>query len=318
MKTITVAKAFSLILDPTQPKIELGVGVHEVEDAVADHWYTQQHLSGDGLGSEAYANDVRDQLIVAFSKARDAADDYDRLLGASHEADQAAGIAEREPPHVQFYRNQLRLAEIAEGERDADDETLPPVEEPAAEEPAEDPKPAETEEAPKPEETEQPAEEVVETEKAVEEAPPVEKPEAAAEESAPAAVEAAAAEDAPAAFHPLDGDHNGQPGGSLPDGYRWSNAEETGEAEAPFIVHDESGDRVADTVEQLREHISADKAHDAPEEAPAEVIDFDAKTDDELRAFIKERDGKAANGRAGRDKLLALARGETADTEEQA
>lgn len=42
----------------------------------------------------------------------------------------------------------------------------------------------------------------------------------------------------------------------LPDGYRWSNAEETDEDEAAFIVHVESGDRFADTIEDLHAKLS--------------------------------------------------------------
>jgi hypothetical protein len=46
-----------------------------------------------------------------------------------------------------------------------------------------------------------------------------------------------------------------------------------------------------------------------PTPAPAPV-DFDAMTDAELRAFLKDRDGTAPHHMTGRPKLLAAARGE--------
>lgn len=51
---------------------------------------------------------------------------------------------------------------------------------------------------------------------------------------------------------------------------------------------------------------------DAPTVAPAEFDPelIDAMTDDELRGFITQRDGKAPHPNTGHDKLLAKARGE--------
>ncbi len=43
---------------------------------------------------------------------------------------------------------------------------------------------------------------------------------------------------------------------------------------------------------------------------------FDAMSDDDLRAFIKDRDGKSPHPRTGRDKLLKSARGDAASSAE--
>lgn len=44
--------------------------------------------------------------------------------------------------------------------------------------------------------------------------------------------------------------------------------------------------------------------------------DFDTMSDEDLRAFIKERDGRFPHSRTGRDKLVAAARGDAGVSEE--
>lgn len=46
MPTIKVAKAFNLLLRPSEPRQHFPAGEHDVTDEVADHWYTKAHLDG--------------------------------------------------------------------------------------------------------------------------------------------------------------------------------------------------------------------------------------------------------------------------------
>lgn len=74
-----------------------------------------------------------------------------------------------------------------------------------------------------------------------------------APEAAPAPASDAVLEAAPS---PLDHDRDGELGGSLPDGFRWSEEAEHGEGHAPFILSP-TGARVADTAEALRAQLDA-------------------------------------------------------------
>jgi hypothetical protein len=99
----------------------------------------------------------------------------------------------------------------------------------------------------------------------------------------------------------------------------------------PAVAPVEPVEPIAEGVEPVVEQVAAEPVVEPTVEPITEPVEpipvFDptlveAMTDDELRAYIKERDGKAPHHNLGRDKLVALAlapaAGETAEPEQVA
>lgn len=110
-KTIHVLTAFELNLGGGKV-VKVQAGVQVVDAEVADHWYTAAHLAHGGLGTVDYAESAWGNANDAFIKAREAGEHYERLLAASADADEAAGIEVRVPPHV-AYAETVRMAVVA-------------------------------------------------------------------------------------------------------------------------------------------------------------------------------------------------------------
>lgn len=100
-KTVHVLTAFELNLGGGRV-VKVPAGVQVVDAEVADHWYTAAHLAHGGLGTVEYAESAWGNANDAFIKAREAGEHYERLLAASADADEAAGIETRVPPHVSY------------------------------------------------------------------------------------------------------------------------------------------------------------------------------------------------------------------------
>ncbi len=96
-KTINVATAFTVIVDGRPVRVE--AGVQKVPAAIADHWYTQNHLVKGGYGTPEYAKACRDSADAAFVIADAAVKKYEGLETAAQEAERAAGLDEVEPAY---------------------------------------------------------------------------------------------------------------------------------------------------------------------------------------------------------------------------
>lgn len=107
MPKIQVAKAFSLLLSPTDKPVPFAVGRHDVSDEVANHWYTKEHLhkeeeapaaidantaSREELSNylrgsfEAHLGTMEDDALRAFAKYQ-----IDRDLRLAADPDEAEG-----------------------------------------------------------------------------------------------------------------------------------------------------------------------------------------------------------------------------------
>jgi hypothetical protein len=102
MKTINVARAFSLILKGGEPPVTVPAGVQQVEDAIAEHWYTKLHLANGGFGTVEYAKATRAKADEAFHKAKALVDEYHGLERAAQEAEAEAKLDPVEPAYVRF------------------------------------------------------------------------------------------------------------------------------------------------------------------------------------------------------------------------
>jgi hypothetical protein len=93
---------------------------------------------------------------------------------------------------------------------------------------------------------------------------------------------------------------------------------EAAEAVPETVTVETAPDQAAETTEQAPSAPEAHPETPAPEEVEAsdDADLVDAMTDDELRAFITKRDGKAPHHRLGHDNLLALAKNAKAVEEE--
>lgn len=123
-KTIHVLTAFELNLGGGRI-VKVPAGVQVVDAEVADHWYTAAHLAHGGLGTVDYAESAWGNANDAFIKAREAGEHYERLLAASADADEAAGIETRVPPHI-AYAETVRMAVAAVADLEGQ-ETAPEV-----------------------------------------------------------------------------------------------------------------------------------------------------------------------------------------------
>lgn len=95
MKTINVAKPFSVIINGAP--FSVAAGVQKVPAEVADHWYTQAHLVQGGFGTSEYAKACRDAADAAFVAASAAIKKYEGLETAAQDAEKAAGLDPVEP-----------------------------------------------------------------------------------------------------------------------------------------------------------------------------------------------------------------------------
>lgn len=114
--TIAVAKAFSLLLSPTDAPIRFEKGEHEVEDHVASHWYVQLHLEG-----AAEAPDVP----ADFDPVTSDIEEVKAFLRASVEREFAQHS--EDDLRVWAAHQQRRDAEAADIAPDEDDDTDPNV-----------------------------------------------------------------------------------------------------------------------------------------------------------------------------------------------
>ncbi len=76
----------------------------------------------------------------------------------------------------------------------------------------------------------------------------------------------------------------------------------------------EDAEAVGETEGEVAES-GSDEAGDDPDDGAgdaAQAPDFDAMSEEELRAYLKERDGKSPHPKTGREKLLIAAKGDAA------
>lgn len=73
----------------------------------------------------------------------------------------------------------------------------------------------------------------------------------------------------------------------------------------------EFGEGMLDALRRRGDFVTEEMGKPLP--SAANVVDFDAMTDDELRAHIETRDGKAPAANAKRETLLRRAKGEQVD-----
>lgn len=98
MKTINVASAFELVLGAGRT-IKVPAGVQNVDDEVADHWFTALHLASGGFGTAEYAASTRQTADTAFLDAKAAVDRYEGLEKAARAAEEAAGLKPTAPAY---------------------------------------------------------------------------------------------------------------------------------------------------------------------------------------------------------------------------
>ena len=85
MPTIKVAKAFGLLLTPTDKPIRFEVGEHEVSDDVAAHWYVREHLEPEPEVEDAPAEVEKKTRGKAKAKAAEQGEDAPAEVDAHDE-----------------------------------------------------------------------------------------------------------------------------------------------------------------------------------------------------------------------------------------